>query len=61
MATFQTSSSMSDDSAYRLATMLFGLDRGKFDIVLDNLAQFAKRLSEKLSRGLPKYQVMRIS
>ncbi len=27
MATFQKSSSMSDDSAYRLAKMLFGLDR----------------------------------
>ena len=29
MATFQKSSSMSDDSAYRLAKMLFGLDRGE--------------------------------
>jgi hypothetical protein len=57
MATFQKSSSMSDDSAYRLAKMLFGLDRGEFDIVLNKLneryfepiAQFAKRLSETRS------------
>jgi hypothetical protein len=57
MATFQKSSSMSDDSAYRVAKMLFGLDRGEFDIVLNKLneryfepiAQFTKRLSETLS------------
>jgi hypothetical protein len=57
MATFQKSSSMSDDSAYRLAKMLFGLDRGEFDIVLNKLneryfepiARFAKRLSETRS------------
>ncbi len=50
MATFQKSSSMSDDSAYRLAKMLFGLDRGEFDIVLNKpneryfepIAQFGK-------------------
>ena len=28
---------MSDDSAYRLAKMLFGLDRGELDVALDNL------------------------
>ena len=57
MATFQKSSSMSDDLAYRLAKMLFGLDRGEFDIVLNKLneryfepiARFAKRLSETRS------------
>jgi len=49
---------MSDDSVYRLAKMLFGLDRGEFDIVLNDLneryfepiVQFAKKLSEALSR-----------
>ena len=57
MATFQKNVSMSDDSAYRLAKMLFGLDRGEFDIPLNNLnecyfqplAQFAKSLSAMLS------------
>jgi hypothetical protein len=57
MTTFQKSSSTSDDSAYRLAKMLFGLDRGEFDIALSNLderyfqpiAQVAKILSETLS------------
>jgi len=57
MTTFQKCSSTSDDSAYRIAKMLFGLDRGEFDIVLNKLneryfepiAQFAKRLSETRS------------
>ena len=58
MSTFQkTGFSMSNDSAYRLAKMLFGLDRGELDVALDNLneryfqpiAQFGKRLSETLS------------
>jgi hypothetical protein len=53
----KTGSSMSDDSAYRIAKMLFGLDRGELDVALDNLneryfqpiAQVAKILSERLS------------
>jgi hypothetical protein len=57
MATFQKNVSMSDDSAYRLAKMLFGLDRGEFDIALNTfneryfqpIAQFAKALSAMLS------------
>jgi hypothetical protein len=46
---------VSDDSTYRLAKMLFGLDRAEFEIVLNKLneryfeiAQFAKRRSETL-------------
>src|SRR3984893_11358733 len=54
---FLESFSMSDDSAYRIAKTLFGLDHGEFDIALDNLnerylrpiAQIAKILSERLS------------
>ena len=58
MPTFQkTGFSMSVDSAYRLAKILFGLDRGELDVALDNLneryfqpiAQVAKILSETLS------------
>ena len=57
MATFQNGFSTSDDAAYRLAKALFGLDRGEFDIALNNLSeclfqaitQFLKRLSETLS------------
>jgi len=57
MTTFQKSSLTSDDSAYRLAKMLFGLDHADFDIALNNLnercfqpiAQIAKILSERLS------------
>jgi hypothetical protein len=57
MTTFQKSSSTSDDSAYRIAKMLFGLDRGEFDIALNNfneryfqpIAHIAKILSETLS------------
>ncbi|MGH6847858.1 MAG: hypothetical protein ACREC0_10585 [Methylocella sp.] len=66
MATFQKNVSMSDDSADRLAKMLFGVDRGEFDIALSNLnecyfqriAQLAKTLSamrspllEAIARG----------
>jgi hypothetical protein len=56
MATFQKSSSMSDDSAYRLAKMLFGLDRGEFDIVLNKLNEryfepIARFASDCLKRG----------
>jgi hypothetical protein len=58
MPTFQkTGFSMSDDSAFRLAKMLFGLDCGELDVALDDLneryfepiAQIAKKLSETLS------------
>ncbi len=57
MATFQKSSSRSDESAYT-AKMLSGLDRGEFRIVLkdliernfDPIVQFANKLSEALSR-----------
>ncbi len=57
MATFQKSSSRSDESAYP-AKMLSGLDRGEFRIVLkdliernfDPIVQFANKLSEALSR-----------
>jgi hypothetical protein len=57
MAMFQKSSSGSDESAYP-AKMLSGLDRGEFDIVLNDLiqryiepiVQFANKLSEALSR-----------
>ena len=48
---------MSEDSAYRLAKMLFGLDRGELDVAFNNLnecffqpiAQLAKALSAMLS------------
>jgi hypothetical protein len=58
MAAFRKGSSMSDDSAYRLAKMLFGLDRGELDVTLGNLneryfqpiAQVEKLLSETLSQ-----------
>ena len=37
MTTFQKSSLTSDNSAYCLAKMLFGLDHADFDIALNNL------------------------
>jgi hypothetical protein len=66
MPIFQkTGFSMSDDSAYRLAKMLFGLDCGELDVALDNLneryfqpiAQVAKILAQKIAPApeIPSY------
>jgi hypothetical protein len=60
MAAFRTGSSMSGDSAYCLAKMVFGLDPGELDVTLGNLneryfqpiAQVEKLLSETLSKLL---------
>jgi len=70
MPTFQkTGFSMSDDSAYRLAKMLFGVDRGKLDVALDNneryfqpIAQAAKILAQEIASApeIPSYEKLLI-